>query len=336
MLVSVLLPVFNAERTLALALESVLRQRGVELECVAVDDGSKDGSLACLERAARADGRVRVLSGEHRGIVGALNHGLGACRGELVARMDADDIMRGERLAAQLELLRARPELSGVGCHVRLFPRGKLSAGRLSYERWLGSLQGAADVARDLFVECPLAHPSWMLRGDVFRQFGYREMGWPEDYDLLLRLHGAGHRLGVVPRRLLCWRDSPGRLSRRDERYSERRFLAAKAHFLAHDWLREQPRYILWGYGDTGRRLCAALREHGRQPHAIVEVHPGRLGQRIQGAPVVPPERLLEVRAAAGGLPIIVSVAHAGPRAQVRQALADLQLRELLDFVCAA
>ena len=66
MLVSVLLPVFNAERTLGIALESVRRQRRVELECVAVDDGSSDGSLACLRRAARADARFRVLAGAHR------------------------------------------------------------------------------------------------------------------------------------------------------------------------------------------------------------------------------------------------------------------------------
>ena len=76
--------------------------------------------------------------------------------------------------------------------------------------------------------------------------------------------------------------------------------------------------------------------EHGRRPHAIVEVHPGRLGQRIQGAPVIPPAQLPALRAAAGGLPVIVSVAHAAPRAQVRQALEALELRELVDFVCAA
>jgi hypothetical protein len=219
---------------------------------------------------------------------------------------------------------------------VRLFPRGALAERRLGYERWLSSLQEAAHVARDMFVECPLAHPSWMLRGDVFRQYRYREMGWAEDYDLLLRLHCDGHRLGVVPRRLLCWRDTPGRLSRRDERYSQQRFVAAKAHFLAQSWLREHRRYILWGYGDTGRALCHALLEHGREPYAIVERHPGRIGQRIQGAQVVPPEQLCAVRDAAGGLPVIVSVAHAGPREQVRKALAELRLRELVDFVCAA
>jgi len=122
-----------------------------------------------------------------------------------------------------------------------------------------------------------------MLRSDVFQRFSYRDMGWPEDYDLLLRLLGSGHALGVVPRRLLLWRDSPERLSRRSEVYAERRFVAAKAHFLARSWLAGHARYVLWGYGETGRALCRALQLHDRHPQAIVEVHPGRLGQRIGG-----------------------------------------------------
>ena len=342
LLVSVLLPVFNARGTLALALESIRRQQDVELECVAVDDGSSDGSLACLEQAAARDGRIRVLGLAHQGIIGALNHGLAHCRGQYVARMDADDIMQRRRLASQVRLLESHPELSGAGCHVRLFPRlraseGRASEGRREYERWLNSLEHAGDVARDQFIECPLAHPGWMLRREVFERFGYRDMGWPEDYDLLLRLLTSGHELGVVPRRLLCWRDSPGRLSRRSPLYADERFILAKAHFLARSWLAGQARYVLWGYGSTGGALCRALLEQGKQPQAIVEIHPGRVGQRIQGAPVIAPEGLLAARRGPdGNLPIIVSVARAAPRNQVRDALQAFGLRERIDFVCAA
>jgi glycosyltransferase involved in cell wall biosynthesis len=335
--VSVLMPVFDAQATLPLALESIRRQRGVDFECVAVDDGSTDGSAACLERLAQSDARFRVLRIEHGGIVRALNHGLAACRGAFVARMDADDVMRGDRLMAQLEHLALRPELAGVGCHVRSFPRRGLSQGRREYERWLNSLRSEDDVARDLLVECPLAHPTLLLRREIFQRFGYRDQSWPEDYDLILRLVRAGHALGVLPRRLLAWRDTPTRLSRQSSRYASDRFTALKADHLAQSWLARHPRYVLWGYGDTGRMLCRALLEHERRPHAIVELHPGRIGQRIQGARVIAPAALLEARQLGPDtLPVVVSVAHAAPRAEVRATLSRLGLRELVDFVCAA
>ncbi|HEU4580653.1 MAG TPA: glycosyltransferase family 2 protein [Polyangiaceae bacterium] len=338
MLVSVLMPVFNAAATLPGALASIRRQRGVELECVLVDDGSSDGSVACLQREAALDPRLRVHAIEHRGIVGALQHGLERCRGQYVARMDADDIMHSERLAAQVALLEAQPELAGAGCHVRLFPRlPPAQQARSEYERWLNSLHGANDVARERFIECPLAHPTWMLRREVFQRLGYRDMGWPEDYDLLLRLLGSGHALGVVPRRLLLWRDSPERLSRSSETYAQARFVAVKAHHLASTWLARHRRYVLWGYGETGRALCRALQRYERHPQAIVEVHPGRLGQRIHGAPVIAPEQLLAARRGPEGpLPVVVSVARSAPRALVRAALERLELREQHDFVCAA
>jgi glycosyltransferase involved in cell wall biosynthesis len=337
MLVSVLLPVFDAKATLPLALESIRRQRGVELECVAVDDGSTDGSRECLERLAHADPRFRVLGVPHGGIVPALNQGLAACRGELVARMDADDVMRSDRLALQAAALAARSDLAGVGCHVRSFPRRGSSQGRRDYERWLGSLGNEHDVARDALVECPLAHPTLMLRREVFQRFAYRDQGWPEDYDLILRLLFAGHALGVVPKRLLAWRDSPGRLSRRSSVYAGDRFTALKAEHLVRGWLAAHPLYVLWGYGATGRALCQALLAHGRRPHVIVELHPGRLGQRIQGARVIAPEAVLQARQLDGrALPVLVSVAYAGPRAEVRATLGRLGLRELVDYVCVA
>jgi GT2 family glycosyltransferase len=290
-----------------------------------------------LERVAADDPRFRVVSQPPSGIVPALTRGLRECRGAFVARMDADDVMLARRLARQVAALEAAPELAGVGCHVRIFPRssGRAALGRREYEGWLNSLRTADDVARDAFVECPLAHPTLMLRREVLERHAYRDAGWPEDYDLVLRLLGAGLRLGVVPERLLCWRDGQSRLSRTSPIYAIERFVRCKAHFLARGLLREAPGYILWGYGKTGRELARALAAHDKRPRAIIELHPGRIGQRILGAPVTtPPElpALLRERR----LPIVVSVARPAPRGQVRAALARLGLVDGVDYVCAA
>jgi glycosyltransferase involved in cell wall biosynthesis len=342
--VSILMPVRNARDSLAACLESIRRQRGPSWECIAVDDGSNDGSGECLARAAAEDARFRVLTQPPEGIVAALMRGLGACQGRYVARMDADDLMLARRLERQMRALESEPTLAGVGCHVRIFPRptpqragrDTRHAGRREYEAWLNSVESADQVARDAFIECPLAHPTWMLERSVLERYGYRDAGWPEDYDLLLRLIADGHRLGVVRERLLCWRDGDSRLSRTSGTYSIERFTACKAHFLARGFLRETgDGYLLWGYGSTGRCLAKALLEYGKRPAAIVDVHPGRVGQRILGARVISPAELpafMRVRR----LPIIASVARREPRREVRAALANFGYVELEDYVCAA
>ena len=97
--------------------------------------------------------------------------------------------------------------------------------------------------------------------------------------------------------------------------------------FLAHD-----DRYILWGYGDTGKSLARALARRGKRPAAIIEVHPRRLGQLIAGVPVVAPTALDGLER----MPVVVSVAGLAPRTEIRATLARIGFSELRDFVCAA
>jgi glycosyltransferase involved in cell wall biosynthesis len=329
--VSVLLPARNAARTLEACLASIGRQTEARWECVIVDDGSTDGTLAIARGAARRDPRFRVLALPHRGLIAALNEGLGRCGAPLIARMDADDVMRRERLARQADLLERDTSLSAVGCHVRLFPRQSMAPRLREYESWLNGLESAEDVARDAFVECPVAHPSLMMRRQM-ADLGYEDRGWPEDYELVLRALGLGMRIGVVPERLLAWRRRADSLSRTDDRYSLNRFTACKAHHLAAGFLGQSDRYILCGYGETGKSLRRALAALGKHPSHIVEVHPARLGRRIHGAPVIPHEALPGL----AGRPIVVSVAREGPRADVRAKLAAMGFVDGRDFVCAA
>lgn len=330
--VSILLPFYQAAETIGLALESIRRQSLRQWQCVLVDDGSSDAGAELAARTAAADARFLLLRRPHEGLVGSLNAGLDHCSAPLVARMDADDVMHRQRLAAQVAALDSDPGLAGVGCHVRVFPRRSMTAGLRDYEAWLNQIGDAASLCRNAFVESPLVHPSLLLRRDVLGRFRYRDAGWPEDYDLLLRLLGAGLELAAVPRRLLLWRDSAHRLTRTAAPYALERITACKAFFLADSLLRDHQRYILWGYGSTGRSLRRALSAHGKAMAYLIEMHPGRLGQRLDGAPVVPPEEI----SALPRLPLIASVAGAGPRAQIRAFLSGRSFVEGTDFVCAA
>ena len=124
----------------------------------------------------------------------------------------------------------------------------------------------------------------------------------------------------------------PERLQRTDPSYALERFTACKAEHLASGFLAEHASYVLWGHGATGRSLRRALAEHGRRPGHIVERHPGRLGNVIDGAPVVPPEALYELRPPR----IVVSVSGAAARREIRSWLDEAGFVELRDYVCAA
>jgi glycosyltransferase involved in cell wall biosynthesis len=330
--VSVLLPVRNATATLGAALTSLRRQTWSDWECVVVDDGSTDQTGRTAAAVAALDPRVTLISTPAHGLVAALATGLERCRGEFVARMDADDVMRRDRLALQVAALDSNPRLAAVGAHVRFFPRTGMSDGLRAYECWLNSVDSPVRVRAEAFVESPIAHPTLLVRRAVLAEAVYRDRGWPEDYDLVLRLLAGGHEIGVVPRRLLGWRDGPARLTRTHPAYRLDRITACKASFLADGFLAGGERYLLWGYGGTGRALARALRGHGKHPSHVIEVHAGRLGNVIHGAPVVPPQALADLPR----LPLVASVAGEAARSEIRAFLATLGWIETRDFVCAA
>lgn len=298
------------------------------------DDGSTDETLAIACHYTALDARFRVIRREHSGLVAALNEGLRNCQASYVARLDADDICHRQRLGMQWDYMERHPECSGIGCSVRMFPRSGLTENRRAYEAWLNAFASESEILRERFVECPLAHPTWFFKREVLLAFGYDNRGWPEDYDLLLRLLGAGHRISTLPARLVSWRDSRTRLSRTDSRYAIDAFTRCRAHYIASQWLGSSSRYGLWGYGSTGKSLARALIEYGKRPAFIVELHPGRVGQKILGVPVIAPSQILRARNA--GEKLVISVAGFRQRSEARRFALAQGLIECVDFVCAA
>ncbi len=330
---SVLLPVRDAQSTLRRALDSLLAQRFASFEVIAVDDGSTDATSQILQAAAKSDARVRAVSQSPLGIVAALERARRLARGRFLARMDADDEAHPDRLAAQRSLALARPDVVLVGSHVRYAPREGLSDGARRYEGWLNALASHRDVERDLWVECPIAHPTFFMRAEaVASAGGYRDAGWPEDYDLLLRLWRRGGRFEVVPEPLLRWWDAPGRLSRVSATYSPAAFRRCKVHHLRGSLLRGRAGAVVWGAGPTGKAFSRTLRAAGTAVLGFVEVHPGKIGQVIHDAPVVGVD---EARRFVDALHL-AAVGQPGGRARVRAAMRRAKLHEGVDFVAVA
>lgn len=331
--VSVLMPVYNAAATIEPAVRSILRQSFTNFELVIVDDGSTDTTPEILDSLSSSDGRIHVVRTEHRGIVAALNRGLSVCSAELVARMDADDISHRDRLAEQTAFMDSNPDISVCACLVRIFPRNKLLGGMLRYEQWLNSLITPSQIARDIFVESPVAHPSVILRRrEVLELGGYTDKGWVEDYDLWLRYHTHGKKFAKIPRLLLWWRHSPERVTVTDPRCSVESFLRAKAHYLSMLTKCKNRPVVLWGAGKTGRRLLKHLLREGLTPEAVVDIDPKKIGRTLRGKPIVPPEWL----AARTDAFVITAVSSLGARELIRSRLNEFGFREGHDFLCAA
>lgn len=328
--ISVLLPVWNAAATLPEAVDSIQNQTFQDWELLIVDDGSTDGSGETADRMVREDARIRALHPPHRGIVAALNTAAEAARGRLLARMDADDISLPHRLAAQCALLEADPGIGLCGGVVRITGES-VGSGARRYGAWVNGLLTHADIVREILVECPLPHPTFMMPKTLFEELGgYQDCGWPEDYDLVLRVWRAGRRFAKPSVPVLEWRDHARRLSRTDPRYAEAAFRRCKRHFLAESGLADGRRLFQWGAGEVGKRW---LREwETLRPEAVVDINPRKIGRTIHGAPVIAPENLPP----AGGVFIVAAVGTPGARDDIRGKLRPRGFQEGADFLFLA
>ncbi|MBE2212560.1 MAG: glycosyltransferase [Opitutaceae bacterium] len=333
---SVVMPVWNAAETVAAAVASVRAQTLAPWELIVVDDGSDDATADAVEQASVGDARIRLLRRGHAGIVAALSAGLSDARAPLIARMDADDVMHPDRLAAQIALLDARPEVGVASCRVEFGGDRAASRGYAVHVDWINSLVEPDEIARARFVESPIAHPSVMFRREVIdRHGGYAEGPFPEDFELWLRWMDAGVRFAKVPAVLLRWNDPPARLSRTDPRYGEGAFYACKCRYLAR-WLSAHVvptrAILLWGAGRITRRRFAALAAHGVRLAGYIDIDARKIGTLVAGLPVLAPRDIPPRE----GCFVVGGVGVRGARDLHRATLVSRGFVEGADFIFAA
>jgi len=333
--ISVLLPVRDAAPFLAGCMASLDRQTLQEFEVIAVDDGSTDGSSEALDEWAARDSRVRVIHREPEGLVATLNAGLELCRSPFVARMDADDVSHPRRFELQMREMNELPWVGVVSSFVRHFPWHAVGEGFRVYEQWLNSLMTPELIARDRFVESPVAHPSVLVRREVFQMAGgYEDTEGPEDFDLWLRLIEAGVCFSKIDRYLYFWREHVERLTRVDGRYSVENFHRCKAKYLLSGPLAESRRVVIWGAGQTGRRLSKHLIRGGAPVEAFVDIDPAKVGGTLRERPIIDGAALPGL--VEPGTVVLAAVSSRGARELIREQLAKMGLRETRDFWCVA
>lgn len=200
-LISVVLPVYNAETFLDEAMDSLVQQRFKEFEVLAINDGSTDRSGVILDQWAARDPRIKPTHRENRGLCATLNEGL-ARAATLVARMDADDICAPDRLERQWNYLLKHPEVVCVGC-ARQTIDGR---GRPLDLKFFPTTHD--DIDHDhLSGWCQMLHPGVLMRRDAVLGIGGYDESYEvaQDLELWLRLAEVG-RLANLPEVLMRYR----------------------------------------------------------------------------------------------------------------------------------
>lgn len=216
--ITVAMSVYNGERFLAAAIESVLAQTFTDFEFLILDDGSRDGTRAIIEAMAARDSRIRPILRENRGLIASLNQLIAEARAPLIARMDADDICLPQRFARQVAFLADNPDHGIVGSWSEDIDEAGNSRQPEESRIESGCDQPVhhADVLRVIEDRSPLCHPSVLARRDVLLAVGgyHRAYRHCEDYDLWLRLANRT-RIANIPERLLRYRRYDGQISNR-------------------------------------------------------------------------------------------------------------------------
>jgi glycosyltransferase involved in cell wall biosynthesis len=273
--VSVILPYYNAEERLAKSIESILNQSFTDFELLCVNNNSTDDSRKIAEKFAKKDKRIKLLEENKQGVAHASETGLKASQANFIARTDADDICREDRLEKQYHFLRENPTYQAVGSQVS-YSGAEGNDGMQYFIDKTNKRISHKSVFLYQFSELQIINPTLFFRKETAEKYGYYKHGdFPEDYEMFLRWLSRGVKFYKIPEKLLQWHDSPGRLTRTDSRYAFKAFYETKSPYIAEYSRKHNPHHpkvAIWGAGRRSRRRANILKEHGLEIDFYIDI----------------------------------------------------------------
>lgn len=327
-MISIIMPVKNASAYLYESFESILKQAEVDWELIAVDDHSSDDSLNILQEYALKDNRIHVLKNAGEGIISALKTGYNASKGEMIHRMDADDVMPPNKLILlKRQLIKAGRGHVATGL-VKYFSADGVSDGYLKYEEWLNTLCRDNNHWKSIYKECVIASPAWLIyRADFEACGGFNSTIYPEDYDLVFRFYKANFQVSTVLGTVHLWRDHNDRTSRNHPNYQQNAFFKIKLHyFFELDRIAKRP-LVVWGAGPKGKVMAKLLQER-EETFIWASNNPNKHGHNIY-------EKIMQSIEGIMRLPhpqILITVAQRQAQGEIRQYLEEHRLKEYVDY----
>ncbi|WP_081733756.1 glycosyltransferase family 2 protein [Methylomonas sp. 11b] len=204
--ISAIMAVYNTERYLTEAIQSILSQSFTDFELVIVDDGSTDGSPEILRNLAQQDSRIKLITQVNAGIGAATQRGIVESQGEYIAIMDSDDISLPDRLKLQKQFLDQHPDIDAVGSQWRMLHADGRDIGIDTHPT------DSERISVLMYAFFSLHHPTTMIRRHALEKVGGYSVDRSclvPDYDLFMRMQLAGCRFANLPEILFIWRLNP-------------------------------------------------------------------------------------------------------------------------------
>ena len=233
------MPFKNASPYLRECIESILIQKHTDWQLIAVDDHSCDDSKAIIE--SYQDKRINVIKNKGKGIIEALQTTHKYLEGDYVTRMDADDIMPTNKLCTFLKTLESQSNGIIATGNVKYFGEHEISEGYLRYEAWLNKIADQQDFYKNIYRECVVASPNWMMRKKDFDNIqGFDKLAYPEDYDMVFHWRKAGFIIKSSHQLTHLWREHPDRISRNSKVYQQESFFRLKLGYFLEEFNKKE------------------------------------------------------------------------------------------------
>ncbi|TNJ43087.1 glycosyltransferase family 2 protein [Tamlana fucoidanivorans] len=309
-LVSILIPFKNTESFLSDCLISIINQTYSHWEVIIIDDHSTDNSRHIVKSFSEKDERIHLFNNIGTGIIDALRLAFKYSKGVLITRMDSDDVMPEHKIDTMVKSLIKSGKNHVATGRVAYFSDRGISDGYKKYEDWLNRLTEQGQNYSEIYKECVIASPCWMIyREDFVACGGFNHDRYPEDYDLTFRFYKAQYKIIPSSDMLHYWRDYQTRTSRTHSNYAENTFLDIKLHyFLELDFDNSRP-LVIWGAGFKGKTIAKKLVEKQIAFTWICD-NPKKIGKEIYDQELKPFTHLEHINQAQS----IVTVAN--PKAQ--------------------
>ncbi len=327
-LVSIIMPVKNTEAYLHECLDSICRESETYWELIAVNDHSTDKSEKILHEFASKDNRIKVFQNKGSGIIEALRLAFSESKGNFITRMDSDDIMHENKIEVLKNNLLQHGEGHVATGLVKYFAEKDVGDGFRKYEAWLNGLTREGTNFSEIYKECVIPSPCWMVyRKDLLECKAFEPNYYPEDYDLTFRFYL--NKLQVIPCNeiLHYWRDYSSRTSRTDDHYSDNTFLSIKAHYFLKCEHDKNKNLVIWGAGGKGKSLARKLVEQ-EVPFYWICDNPKKIGKHIYDQKLMPFNELETIKNAQS----IITVANPNEQEIIKQYFNKIGAAPMKDY----